>query len=89
MKSISIKPRPDQILELSRGASLPLPEINNLHLEVIVETLLQAFENIQVNNQKVIEEGTESEVTSLLVSHLNTLADSEPLWGQLVIPNVR
>lgn len=89
MISPSIRPRPDQILELSRGLSLPLPAIDDTHIEIIVETLLRAYEDICATASETALSGSEAEVTALLQARLNEIAENDPLWGQLVSCIVR
>ncbi|WP_198645416.1 hypothetical protein [Thalassobius sp. I31.1] len=89
MNSTSIRPRPDQILELSRGLTLPLPPIDNTLLEIIVETFLRAFEDVCATSSQTAQSGTEAEVTALIQARLNEIADHDPFWGQLVSCIVR
>ncbi len=84
MSASAIKPRPDQISELTRGLTLPLPEIPTDILQVIAEGLHCAFHDLFSRNPQRMETGSEPEVTGLLVSFLNHMADQDPLWGQLV-----
>lgn len=85
MRAASIRPRPDQIAELTRGLRLPLPEISSLHLNIIAEGLLQAFADIRAQAPVTVASGTEAEVTALLEARLNAMIEVEPLWGQLVL----
>lgn len=85
MRAASIRPRPDQIAELTRGLRLPLPEVSSLHLEIIAEGLLQAFADIRAQVPVTVASGTEAEVTALLEARLNAMIEVEPLWGQLVL----
>lgn len=84
MISSSIRPRPDQILALSQGCDLPLPSIDNVHLEVIAETFFRAFEDVRASSPQTVNSGTESEVTALIQARLNEIANHDPFWGQLV-----
>ena len=85
MRAASIRPRPDQIAELTRGLRLPLPEVSSLHLDVIAEGLLQAFADIRARAPVTVASGTEAEVTALLEARLNAMIEIEPLRGQLVL----
>ncbi|SCB10645.1 hypothetical protein [Rhizobium hainanense] len=85
MRAVSIHPRPDQITELTRGLQLPLPEVPTVHLDIIAESLLQAFGDIRAQAPATVASGTESEVTALLEARLNAMIEHEPLWGQLVL----
>lgn len=85
MRAASIRPRPDQIAELTRGLLLPLPEVSSIHLGIIAEGLLKAFSDIRAQAPAIISSGTEAEVTALLEARLNAMIEVEPLWGQLVL----
>lgn len=85
MRAASIRPRPDQIAELTRGLQLPLPEVSSIHLDIIAEGLFQAFGDIRAQSPATIASGSEAEVTALLEARLNAMIEVEPLWGQLVL----
>lgn len=85
MRATSIRPRPDQIAELTRGLQLPLPEVSTVHLDIIAEGLLQAFGDILAQAPVAVASGSEAEVTALLEARLNAMIEAEPLWGQLVL----
>ncbi len=85
MKPPAIRPRPDQISELSRGLELPLPEIQADHLEIIADGLFRAFMDIRVQAPLVVASGSEAEVTALLEARLNGLIEQDLVWGQLVL----
>ena len=85
MRASAIRPRPDQVGELTRGIELPLPEIATLHLEIIAEGLLCAFKDICTLEPLTVSSGSEAEVTALMEAHLNRLIEQDPFWGQLVL----
>lgn len=85
MTSMAIRPRPDQIGELTRGLALPLPEVSDFHLEIIAEGMLCAFDEVRTNNPFTVASGSEAEVTALLESRLNTMIEQDPFWQQLVL----
>lgn len=85
MSAASIRPRPDQIAELTRGLQIPLPEVSSIHLDIIAEGLLRAFGEIRAHAPATISSGTEAEVTALLEARLNLMIEDEPLWGQIVL----
>lgn len=89
MKPPSIRPRPDQILELSRGLTLPLPPIDSVHLDIIVETFVSAFDDVCASSPTTVQSGTEAEVTALVQARLNVIAEHDPFWGQLVSCTIR
>jgi hypothetical protein len=89
MRVSAIRPRPDQIAELTRGIHLPLPEIPPIHLEIIAEGLHQAFADIRRDAPEAATSGSEAEVTALLEARLNSMIEDEPMWSQLVLCVVR
>lgn len=84
MRTTSIRSRPDQIAELTRGLQLPLAEIEWTHIEVLAECLFNAFEAIRKQWPETVTSGSEAEVTALLESRLSRLLEEDPLWSQLV-----
>jgi hypothetical protein len=82
-------PRPDQIAELTRDLVLPLAAIEDLHLEVIIEGIGQAFEEVAQTAPSVVATGDEAEVTALLQARLNAKIEVDPLWRLLVAAVVR
>lgn len=84
MKAAAIRPRPDQISELSRDLQLPLPPIDVALLDIIAESLARAFNDVRADNPGTVASGSEAEVTALLEARLNALLDQDPLWGHLV-----
>ena len=85
MRGPSVRPRHDQIAELTRGVELPLAPIASDHLEMLAEGLCKAYNDIRTNSPNTLIVGEEPEVTALMQSRLNRLIDEEPLWRQLVL----
>lgn len=85
MRPTAVRPRPDQIGELTRGLDLPLPEIEAVHLEILAERFLRAFNDIRARSPVTVASGSEAEVTALMESRLNTLIEEDTFWGQLVL----
>ena len=85
MRGPSVRPRHDQVAELTRGVRLPLAPIAGDHLEILAEGLRTAFDGIRVDAPDTVAAGEEPEVTALMQARLNRLIDEEPLWGQLVL----
>ncbi len=85
MRGPSVRPRYDQVAELTRGVRLPLAPIAGDHLEVLAEGLRKAFDDIRADAPDTVAAGEEPEVTALMQARLNRLIDEEPLWGQLVL----
>ena len=85
MTSMLIRPRPDQIAELTQGLDLPLPTVKESHLIIIAESLARAFEDVRRRYPETVMSGTEAEVTALLQSRLMGLLEEDLFWGQLVL----
>ena len=85
MSSSAIRPRLDQVAELTRGLELPLPAIDDVHLEFIAEVLQKAFQDLRAGEPYTIDSGNESEVTALMESRLNELIEYNLVWSQLVL----
>ncbi|MBN9070601.1 MAG: hypothetical protein J0H34_03165, partial [Rhizobiales bacterium] len=85
MRAAAIRPRPDQVAELTRGLRLPLPEVSSVHLEIIAEGLLKAFRDVRAQSPTTVASGSEAEVTALLEARLNAMIEYDPLWRQLVL----
>ena len=83
MTGPGVRPRHDQVAELTRGVRLPLPPIAHEHLEILAEGLWQAFDYLRVHAPDTVATGGEPEVTALMHARLNKLQD--PLWRQLVL----
>ena len=81
MRRPAVRPRPDQVEELTRGVRLPLAAIADEHMEVLADGLRQAFEDVRL--RAAAEE--EAEVTGLMESRLNGLIQKDALWAQLVL----
>jgi len=84
-----VQPRPDQIAELTRGIRLPLPEIPHAHLDVILETLSCAWEQLCCEHRDQLRAKDEVEISSLLHLRLNNLRRAKQLFSQLVAGAVR
>jgi len=85
MSTTTIHPRPDQVAELTRGLQLPLPGLSSIHLNVIAEGLVQAYNEISSSEPATLASGSEAEVTALMEARLNRMAEHDPLWQQLVL----
>ena len=85
MRSPAVRPRPDQVAELTRGVRLPLPPIAEVHLEVLAEGLGEAFDDLRVRQPVAVASGSEPEATALMEACLNRRIEEDSLWGQLVL----
>ena len=89
MRRPAIRPRPDQIAELTRGIRLPLPAIPKALLLVLAESLSKAFAHLCIECPTTMTSGDEQEVTALLEARLNSMITEDPLLGKLVWSVVR
>ena len=85
MRRSGVRPRVDQVAELTSGLPLPLEPIANDHLEVLAERLRQAFDDVRVRAPTTVATGKESEVTALMQARLNRMIEEDSLWRQLVL----
>ena len=84
MTASARRPRLDQIAELTRSIRLPLPPIEDAHLQILAEGVQEAFDDLCDRRPVTMATGNEPEVTTLLQTRLNELCDEDSLWGQLV-----
>ena len=84
MRGPAVRPRPDQVAELTRGVQLPLSAIEDVHLEVLAEGLWEAFDELRMDQPVTVASGDENEVTALMEARLNMLIEKRTRWGQLV-----
>jgi hypothetical protein len=80
----ALRPRGDQVEELTRGQHLPLDPIAQAHLDIIFETVARVWDELRRDQFQVVAEGTEAEINAMLEARLNGLWRTDPLWSQLV-----
>jgi hypothetical protein len=85
MRRPALRPRPDQVLELTRELELPLPAIPDELMGIIAEKIEGAFRDLKATAAATIASGTEAEITSLLEARLNAMLDTDGLWAGLVL----
>ncbi|QNQ10127.1 hypothetical protein [Sphingomonas alpina] len=78
------QPRPNHIAELTVGTRLPLDQINDAHLSVILETISLAWSDLLAGGAPALLSGNEAEVNALLEPRLNHLCQTQPLWKDLI-----
>lgn len=81
--------RLDQVRELTRGAKLPLPEINREHVNVIIEAIFRAWQALIKDYGHKLLSRKETELNSLLQSRLNHQRQSDKMLSQIVSAVVR
>ena len=84
MRRPTVRPRPDQVAALTRGVRLPLAPIPDDLLEILAESLSQAFHDIRADSPSTVTTGDEPEVTALMQARLNAMINEDTLWRQLV-----
>lgn len=85
MRRSKLRPRSDQVAELTRGTVLPLPPLPQATLMVIAETLDRAWNELMVEHGDTLRDGDEADVSALLVVRLNRLLDEESCWATVVV----
>lgn len=85
MRSPAVRPRHDQVAELTRAVRLPLEAIKDDHLKILAEGLRQAFDDIRMRTPDTVATGEEPEVTALMQARLNAMIQEDSLWGRLVL----
>ena len=85
MRDPAVRPRQDQVAELTHGVRLPLAPVADEHLQILAEKVQQAFADIRVHAPDTVAEGEEPEVTALMQARLNRLILEDSLWRQLVL----
>jgi len=78
-----VHPRADQVAELTRGQTLPLPPLHELHMRFIAEVLARAWNDLLVDRRPILLSGGETEVNSLIETRLNALLEEDDLWSLL------
>jgi hypothetical protein len=69
---------------LTRGIELPILGLHEQHLRIIAEYIFGAWTDLLTRHYKILSEGNEAEVSTLLETRLLRLVDEDHLWGQLV-----
>jgi hypothetical protein len=84
MSNTRIHPREEQTAELTRGQTLPLSPLLDVHLNYIAEVLAGAWNDLLHGHRPTLASGGETEVNTLMESRLNALLDEDKAWSQLV-----
>jgi hypothetical protein len=80
----SIRPRLEQIAELTRGVEIPFPPLPERNLRIIGEVLSRAWSDLLRTQRKVLLTGEEAELNALMATRLNSLLDEDAGWSVLV-----
>jgi len=84
MKTSRIHPRAEQVAELTRGQELPTPALDDIHLEIIADVLIETWRDLAATHPAIVNSGLEAEITTLVESALVRRLDEDPLWEQMV-----
>jgi hypothetical protein len=79
-----MRPRLDQISELTRGIELPLVPLHPEHLRVIIDVLIEAWQDLRERHPKAVLEDDEAAINALMETRLLALLDENPLWAQMI-----
>ena len=84
MSTAAATPSLDQIAALVRGVRLPLEPLDPEYIGIVVEGLVDAFEDARITAPATVATGNEAAVTALIESYLNRRIDEDPIWQSLV-----
>jgi hypothetical protein len=84
-----IGPRIDQVKELTRGLKLPMPAVAGIHLQIIVETIRIALNELVGEHGSALAQKQEIELNALLQARLNAMRDVQKIFSQIVACVVR
>jgi hypothetical protein len=85
MRRPALRPRDDQVSELTRGQTLPLAPIGEPQLDVIFEAVARVWGELTKERPSALQNGDEAELNALMEARLNNLWQTDPLWTQLVV----
>ncbi|CAM3695667.1 hypothetical protein ROSA5918_03125 [Roseateles saccharophilus] len=71
----------DQVTSLTRGVALPLPPIGQQAIDIILEAIASAWEQLQLGYMHVLVMGTEVEISTLLINLMNEALGSDDDGG--------
>lgn len=74
----------DHLRVMTRGIVLPLPEIENEHLEALTELIVTAFELVAKEFPKALVQDDESDLNGAMQDEMNYLLKKNKIWSQLV-----
>jgi hypothetical protein len=84
MRVSRLRPREEQVAELTCGQRLPLAPLHEIHLMFIAEVLTRAWEDLLSRRRATLLSGEEIEVNALMETRLIALLDEDERWSQLV-----
>lgn len=79
-----LRQRRDQLTELTGGLQLPLPSLSAIHLDIILEGLISAWEELAKTHGDELLKKDEPEINALMQARLNRATETETLFGQMV-----
>lgn len=84
MKTGALHTRTNQIALLTQGVHLPLPEIPREHLDIIVESIIEAYDDVKASQPAIIATEDEVEITMAVRNALIKMIQSSLLFGSVV-----
>jgi hypothetical protein len=84
MSQKSIRPRPEQVAELTRGREIPFDALPEINLRILAEVLASAWNDLLQTQRQILLTGGETEVNTLLTSRLNALLVEDKVWRLFV-----
>jgi hypothetical protein len=79
-----VRPRAEQVAELTRGLQIPFEPLPEVNLKIIAEVISSAWNDLLRTRREVLFSGQEAEVNALIASRLNSLLDEDTAWSVLV-----
>lgn len=76
--------RIDQVTELTRDISLPLPPIGATLLDIILEAISDAWTHVKTAYPRAVLNDSEPEISALLVTRLNAMLNTNALLALVV-----
>lgn len=84
MSSSTDHPRPDHVAALTGNLPLPLPAIEDIHMQVIVDWIARAWSHLVSDHAGHLRYDDEEGITVLLETQLLNLLDDDQPWSQLI-----
>jgi hypothetical protein len=81
---MAISRREDQVAELTRGLTLPLSQLHQMHIAAITDVIGRAWTDLVLAQPEILKTGIEAEINSLMSTRLNALLEDDPVWRLLV-----
>lgn len=84
MNNLTLAVRHDHLSELTRAQELPLPALDSVHVEKILELLQMAYDGLKTDRPNAVATGDEKHVSGLMVDRLNYLVGEDAVASLLI-----